>query len=91
VIRTEDEYRVGLRRLEESKQAITNTRAALLEQGLDAAMIDMLLASMRALQRDVQEEVDAYVDSVLKLVHLSVVRLVPLPRNVPVPPVAVVA
>jgi len=31
------------------------------------------------------------VDSVLKLVHLSVVRLVPLPRNVPVPPVAVVA
>ncbi len=60
MIRTEDEYRVGLRRLEESKQAIANTRAALLEQGLDAAMIDMLLASMRALQRDVQEEVDAY-------------------------------
>jgi len=60
VIRTEDEYRVGLRRLEESKQALANTRAALLEQGLDAAMTDMLLASMRALQRDVQEEVDAY-------------------------------
>jgi len=60
VIRTEEEYRVGLRRLDESKRAITDTHAALLQQGLDAATIDMLLASMRVLQQDVQEEVDAY-------------------------------
>jgi len=60
VIRTEEEYRVGLRRLEESKRAIADTHAALLQQGLDAATIDMLLASMRALQQDVQEDVDAY-------------------------------
>jgi len=60
VIRTEEEYRVGLRRLDDSKRAIADTHAALLRQGLDTATIDMLLASMRALQQDVQEEVDAY-------------------------------
>jgi len=60
VIRTEDEYRVGLRRLEESKRAIADTYAALQQQGLDMATIDMLLASMRVLQRDVQDEAVAY-------------------------------
>jgi len=60
VIRTEDEYCVGLRRLEESRNAIAQAQAALQQQGLDAATIDMLLASMRALQRDVQDEVTAY-------------------------------
>ncbi len=37
MIRTEEEYRVGLRRLEESKRAIADTHAALPRQGLDAA------------------------------------------------------
>lgn len=60
MIRTEDEYRVGLRRLEESKNAIAQTHAVLQQQGIDAATIDMLLESMRALQRDVQDEVVAY-------------------------------
>jgi len=60
VIRTEDEYRVGLRRVEESKRAIADTHAALQQQGLDVTTIDMFLASMRVLQRDVQDEVVAY-------------------------------
>jgi len=60
VIRTEDEYRVGLRRLEESKRAIADTHTALQQQGLDVATIDMLLASMHVSQRDVQDEVVAY-------------------------------
>jgi transcriptional regulator with XRE-family HTH domain len=46
--------------LEESRNAIAQAQASLQQQGLDAATIDMLLASMRALQRDVQDEVTAY-------------------------------
>jgi plasmid maintenance system antidote protein VapI len=60
MIRTEKEYALALRRVQENRQRVEEYRAAWEREGLDAEQIDRLLRPIQMFHQDLEDDVRMY-------------------------------
>ncbi len=60
MIRSEQEYRVAVQKLEENRQAVAQTRSNLVQQGLSEDVVNLALGSLVAIGQQLADEIATY-------------------------------